>query len=168
MDKKKIVSYLPFVALGLSVLAIIMLFLPGVVMKEDTDYTYSAFQLAFGAKEEAMGQKIGVLAFSIIGLLKVLLPIAAAGLIAWNLFGKKPNQLFTIIAAVCLALAAIFFFCSLGLATVAKDYKDMMDEFGAEKSDIFKLGAGAIIGGIVSLLGAIATIAPVVLEKIEK
>lgn len=168
MDKKKIVSYLPFVALGLAVLAIIMLFLPNIVMKEDTDYTYSALQLAFGAEEKVMTQKIGVLAFSIIGLLKVLLPIAAAALIAWNTFGNKPDKIYTYVAAGCLALAALLFFCSVGFASIAKDYADTMKALDMEKSDVFKLGAGAVIGGIVSLLGAAATIAPVVLEKLEK
>lgn len=164
MAKKKsnnLAKYLPFATIVLSILAFVMLFLPAIVTKEaklDTDY--SGFQLAFGYKEEMLGKEVTILKFSFMNFLTVLLPLAALVLTLLNAFGKKQNKLFTLLAAICLAVAGVFFFCSLGFSSF-----NVHEKVVDETKELFKLGIGAILGGVFSLLGALASFASLVMNK---
>lgn len=163
MAKKKsnnLAKYFPFATIVLSILAFVMLFLPAIVTKEaklDTDY--SGFQLAFGYKE-MHGKEVTILSFSFMNFLTVLLPLAALVLTALNAFGKKQNKLFTLLAAICLAVAGVFFFCSLGFSSF-----NVHEKLVDETKELFKLGIGAILGGVFSLLGALASFASLVMNK---
>lgn len=159
----KIKKFAPLAAAVAAVIALIMIFLPAIVVEEET---YSGLKVIFGytEKESAMGitLKVEVFAFSFMNLLTYLLVIAG-GVCGVLAFMKSDKPIFTWIAAACLALAGIFFFCSVGFTVLSKDLVDL----GATKEN-FKLGAGAIIGGIVSVLGALCAIAPTVLKALKK
>ena len=167
MAKKKsnnLAKYFPFATIVLSILAFVMLFLPAIVTKEaklDTDY--SGFQLAFGYKE-MHGKEVTILSFSFMNFLTVLLPLVALVLTALNSFGKKQNKLFTLLAAICLAVAGVFFFMSLNFASFNKPEK-WVEVLWYIPKDGFKLGIGAILGGVFSLLGALASFASLVMNK---
>ncbi len=173
MAKKKsnnLAKYLPFAAILLSILAFVMLFLPAIVTKEaklDTEYT--GFQLAFGYKKTIGSKEFAKLNFSFMNFLTVLLPLAALVLTALNSFGKKQNKLLTLLAAICLAVAGVFFFMSLNFASFNKP-ETIADVIEAGLTlyipkEAFKLGIGAILGGVFSLLGALASFASLALDK---
>lgn len=168
MAKKKsnnLAKYLPFATIVLSILAFVMLFLPAIVTKEaklDTDY--SGFQLAFGYKE-MHGKEVTILSFSFMNFLTVLLPLVALVLTLLNAFGKKQNKLFTLLAAICLAVAGVLFFCSLEFTSFNEKAEDVIGRFGGNVAEAFKLGIGAILGGVFSLLGALASFASLVMNK---
>lgn len=160
----KIKKFAPLAAAVAAVIALIMIFLPAIVVEEET---YSGLKVIFGYSEKAPGMggitlEIEVFAFSFMNLLTYLLVIAG-GVCGVLAFMKSDKPIFTWIAAACLALAGIFFFCSVGFTVLSKDLVDL----GATKEN-FKLGAGAVIGGIVSILGALCAIAPTALKALKK
>lgn len=159
----KIKKFAPLAAAVAAVIALIMIFLPAIVVEEET---YSGLKVIFGYTEKESGMgitlKVEVFAFSFMNLLTYLLVIAG-GVCGVLAFMKSDKPIFTWIAAACLALAGIFFFCSVGFTVLSKDLVDL----GATKEN-FKLGAGAIIGGIVSILGALCAIAPTALKALKK
>lgn len=163
----KIKKFAPLAAAVAAVIALIMIFLPAVVLEfMDQKHTYSGLNVIFGytEKESAMGitLKVEFFAFSFMNLLTYLLVIAG-GVCGVLAFMKSDKPIFAWIAAACLALAGIFFFCSVGFTVLSKDIVDL----GVTKEN-FKLGAGAVIGGIVSVLGALCAIAPTVLKALKK
>lgn len=89
-------------------------------------------------------------------LLTVLLVVVAivCSILAYV---KADNKLFALIAAACFAVAAIFYFSTKGFYLTANDAKEV--------ADMFKLGIGSILAGILSILGAGAVVCPVVLNK---
>lgn len=159
----KIKKFAPLAAAVAAVIALIMIFLPAIVVEEET---YSGLKVIFGYTEKESGMgitlKVEVFAFSFMNLLTYLLVIAG-GVCGVLAFMKSDKPIFTWIAAACLALAGIFFFCSVGFTVLSKDLVDL----GATKEN-FKLGAGAVIGGIVSILGALCAIAPTALKALKK
>lgn len=159
----KIKKFAPLAAAVAAVIALIMIFLPAIAVEEET---YSGLKVIFGYTEKESGMgitlKVEVFAFSFMNLLTYLLVIAG-GVCGVLAFMKSDKPIFTWIAAACLALAGIFFFCSVGFTVLSKDLVDL----GATKEN-FKLGAGAVIGGIVSILGALCAIAPTALKALKK
>lgn len=159
----KIKKFAPLAAAVAAVIALIMIFLPAIAVEEGT---YNGLKVIFGYTEKESGMgitlKVEVFAFSFMNLLTYLLVIAG-GVCGVLAFMKSDKPIFTWIAAACLALAGIFFFCSVGFTVLSKDLVDL----GATKEN-FKLGAGAIIGGIVSILGALCAIAPTALKALKK
>lgn len=155
MDKIK--KYAPLAALGLGVIAIIMIFLPSVVINVmGTSESWNGFVTAFGNEDE--GFKLGFM-----NLLNWLILIG--GVVCAFLSWKKPEKkIFTYIAIAALLLAGIFFFCTISFTNIdgvdketAKEFKRFMD-----------LGAGAIIAGICSILSSLCVAAPVVLDYLKK
>lgn len=159
----KIKKFAPLAAAVAAVIALIMIFLPAIVVEEET---YSGLKVIFGYTEKQSGMgltlEVELFAFSFMNLLTYLLVIAG-GVCGVLAFMKSDKPIFAWIAAACLALAGIFFFCSVGFTVLSKDLVDL----GATKEN-FKLGAGAVIGGIVSILGALCAIAPTALKALKK
>ena len=151
---KKILTWAPIV---LAALAVIMIFLPAVVMKFGSDSAnYSGLKVLFGYSEsDGAGKTAKIFTFSFGALLPYLLVIAG-GVLAF-LGHKKNNKIMHYVSAGAFFLATILFFCmvnfvvfgsgALGGATGAAAnlmielFRDMMD-----------LGAGPILSAIFSLL----------------
>ena len=155
MDKIK--KYAPLAALVLGVIAVIMIFLPSVVVEVmGESESWNGFVTAFGNEDE--GFKLGFM-----NLLNWLILIG--GVVCAFLSWKKPEKkLFAYIAIAALLVAGIFFFCTVAFTNldgvskeVAKEVKKFMD-----------LGAGAIIAGICSILSALCVATPVVLDYLKK
>lgn len=159
----KIKKFAPLAAAVAAVIALIMIFLPAIVVEEET---YSGLKVIFGYSEKRESALITleteIFAFSFMNLLTYLLVIAG-GVCGVLAFIKSDKRIFAWIAAACLLVAGIFFFCSVGFTVLSKGLVDL----GITKEN-FKLGAGAIIGGIVSILGALCAIAPTALKALKK
>lgn len=159
----KIKKFAPLAAAVAAVIALIMIFLPAIVVEEET---YSGLNVIFGYSEKRESALITleteIFAFSFMNLLTYLLVIAG-GVCGVLAFIKSDKRIFAWIAAACLLVAGIFFFCSVGFTVLSKGLVDL----GVTKEN-FKLGAGAIVGGIVSILGALCAITPTVLKALKK
>ena len=113
-----------------------------------TTTTYSGAQIAFGytAKAEtSFGTLSGeVWKFSFMNLLTYIFALIGIVFAVLAFFGIL-NKISSFIAAACFLVAGVFFFCSVPFTIPA-----------AEKATMegWKLGAGAIVGGIFAILSA--------------
>lgn len=146
MDKIK--KFAPIGAALLGIIALFMVFLPSVkVSFMGFEADWNGFETAFGKEEDSFK-------FSIMNCLGWA--ILVAGIACAVLSYMQPeNKLFGYVAIAALAVAGIFFFCTVGFCNIEEEAKDMLD-----------LGAGAIIAGICSILAAICAAAPVAMEML--
>lgn len=166
--KSQISKYLGFAALVFSLLAVVMIFLPAIGVK-DRDDTFSGLQVAFGYKKTAkfFGQEITstYFNFSFMNLLTYLLPLAAFVLLALSAFGKKQNKLFVFIAAACLIVSAVFFFMNLNFVSFNEDVKGVYEFLVGDIKDGFELAIGSILGGVCGVLGGASALGAVFIKK---
>lgn len=159
--KTKMKSYLPLAAAIFGVLALIMLFLPAIVVGDES---YNGLKVVFGytEKAEVFGSTIEtkILKFSFMNLLPYLLVIG--GIVLNVLNRKNGSKLFALIATACFIVATVFFFCTIGSTVLAGDMNDKIVE---AIKDEWKLGVGSILAAICSILAGLASITPVVMKK---
>lgn len=150
---KALKKYLGWIAVACAVVAVIMCALPFAKMGDET---VSGFEAMFGYKESAMGMSVEVFGFSVMNLLSVVLVVVAA--VCAHLGKKKGNKIMNYVAIACFVVAAIFFFCAVNFLQMGKFYKDMgmTSDLWKEMLKDLDLGIGAVLAGIVSLVGAAA------------
>ena len=152
MDKIK--KWLPLGAAIAGGLALILFIVcPALVFDfmgvKEADANVSGIMAIFGDKEKEYKASFWCILAVILLVVAVVCSILS--------YVKPENKLFARIAAACFAVAAIFLFSTKGFSLTANDAK--------EAADMYKLGAGPIIAGILSILGAGAVVCPVVLNK---
>lgn len=127
------------VAILLGLVALVMLFLPNVAIK-DTETTYTGLQIAFGLdKGEVI--KVAVFEFSFMNLLVYIL---AAGGIVISLLFSNGGKLFALIAAAAFIASGIMFFLSPSFCSYVLG------------SDVLELAWGAIVGAAAALIAGAA------------
>ena len=148
---EKLKKYLPLVAVILAVVAVAMMFLPAFEGEANKDI--KGFNAVFGYS--MMGMK--VLDFSFMNLVPYVLLIV--GIVCAGMVSKKEdNFVISIVAAVCMLVAGIFFF--------------MVPNFSVSAipgiSVNAKIGTGAILSAVCSIAGAVCVAIPAVLKKLGK
>lgn len=157
MAKKKINYLIPgAIALVLGIAAFCMMFLPAVIYTADfglaeTSYSYTGMQITFGYSETigsgALSATATILSFNFLGLLAFGLPLIG-GILALifknGLIGK-------IVTTACFVVGAVLIFSIVGYATVGMSdaQKTIVENLNAA------MGAGAIAGGIIAIVGAV-------------
>ncbi len=147
------------VAALLGIVAILLMFAPGVtvVPKIGKDSaSWSGFQIMFGSSEKAGGITVETLKFNFVAFLALIFTIV--GLVGVVLSLLLKGKLGGFLAIVGFLLAGIFFFLfKTVLSMNFENGKDVIKliELGAD----IKLGVGAIIAGILSILAALASAA---------
>ena len=152
MDKIK--KYLPLAAAVAGALALILFIAcPAIVYKTP-----------YGTQEwNGMDVTVGddkSYKFSFMIFVAVVLAIAGVACAVLS-YLKPENKMFALIAAACFAVAAILFFCTVAFAQLDGVSKEYAKEIKKE----LDLGVGAIFAAILSIVGAGASAAPVVLNK---
>lgn len=167
--KKYLGKILTGVAILLGVVAIVMLAAPGLAPKSDYKAlgvvgSHSMADITFGKTDSLTGTGFG---FSFLNLLTFLL-VAVGVVCAIVAVLGKGGKVVPIVATVAFVAAGVLFFCAKQMYTiklpdgvpdeVAKEVKD-----GAKKelNEIYTLGAGAIVGGVLSILAGAAALVPV-------
>ena len=170
---KKIEKFIPLIAAALGVIAIIMFFLPAITIKVgDEVVNYNGWQAIFGFTETkdipVVGEKkFEYLAFSFMNLLTLILLAAGIVLCVLSFLGKG-NKFFAFIAIACFIVAAVFFFLTVAFTTAGAVYT-LDGNLAQEKvKEAWKLGAGPIIGGILSILAGLVVSVPVVAKLLKK
>lgn len=169
MAKKKKISLaviLSAVAVLLGIVTVVMLSAPAIsytveLLGQKATTTYSMAQLTFGYKE-------AFFTFSFMNLLPFLL--AAAGIVLCVITALKGNKFTAFIGAVCFLTAGILFFCCKQLIVfdtgdATGEIKDLAIEGYKKLYEPFKLGIGAILAGILSILASVASAGAAVLGK---
>lgn len=160
---KNLKKFLPFISIGAIAVAIIMFFLPFVdykatILGVTTESHYNGFQYAFGAvvKSTSLGDiSLKVLAVDLIAFIMLVLAV-----IGWavNFVVKTKFVKIIRLCVACLAIvAAILLFF-----TVANFFG--VYEVDGNVTKYYTIGAGAVIGGILGLVGGASEVAQVVLK----
>ena len=154
MAKKKKYSYFIAggIALVLGIAAFCMMFLNAVTYAlkvVGTEFSFTGMELAFGSKVEAAGFSVDTLKFNIMTTLGFCLPLVG-GVLAL-LF--KNGLITKVVTTACCVVGAVCLFSTTGCTAISLG--------GAEAKDALlvlfdeKLGIGAILGGVFSVLGAV-------------
>lgn len=162
--KKKVMYYIPgALALLVGIAAFCMMFLPAITYNaaESSSDGWTGAQLIFGYKETILSQEITVLNFNFVALLAYFLPLIG-GLLALI---SKNGFLTKIITTACFVVSAVLLFTIVaysGLGRVNVENEGLGSLVAPIINAIYDaidetkgLGIGAIIGGILSVVGAV-------------
>ncbi len=153
---------LSFVAAVLGLVAVVMLFLPAIGIK-DTDTTYTGLQITFGYKESLLGFEYTVFDFSFMNLLTYILAVVGIVFSVLSAMGKG-SKFAAFIAAAAFAVSGVFFFLSVSYTLPNEDASKIISFVGGDIKDALTLAYGAIIGGVASLLAAVCNLGKIVLK----
>lgn len=166
MKKFGLGKILACVAAVFGLVAVFMMFAPGATYKvlNGTD-SYSGAQLAFGYTAKADAGILGtasteVFKFSFMNFLTYLLALVGIVFVVLAFFGKL-GKISPVVAAVCFLVAGIFFFCVIPFCSPAAKNADVVKA----TKDALSLGAGAIVGGVFSIIAALASCATLFVNK---
>lgn len=174
---KKALKYFPLVTAVLALAALIVgLAAPAVIVSEEI--AYSGWKSVFGFKEVKDVILVGEQTFEYLKfsfwnlLLYILLIVGIAACVVS--FVKPELSWLGYVAAGCFTVAAVFFFCSVGLTQAGSVYTlegnpiEELIRTQSEAKEAWKLGAGAIVGAILSILAVLCAAAPPVLALLQK
>lgn len=160
--KSSVGKPLSFVAAVLGLVAVVMLFLPAIGIK-DTDTTYTGLQITFGYKESLLGFEYTVFDFSFMNLLTYSLAVVGIVFSVLSAVGKG-SKFAAFIAAAAFAVSGVFFFLSVSYTLPNEDASKIISFVGGDIKDALTLAYGAIIGGVASLLAAVCNLGKIVLK----
>ena len=156
---KKVIKFLPFISAILGLVALIALFLPAFTF---AGKEFLGFTTVIGYTKKISGVgSFKLLSFSFMNLVTYLL--ALAGIVLSVLTYVKKVKLFAWIAAGCLLLAGILFFFVMPFSCVADGWTVVFG--GKADKGLWKLGYGAVLAGVGSLLGAVSAAVYAFIEK---
>ena len=168
MAKKKINlgRILAAVAALFGIVALIMLFVPQLNYKSVTGYDkgdpLSGLKITFGYSEK----DVKILNFSIGNFLTYVFLLIGIVFAVLAVFGKL-GKIAPIVAAVAFVAAGAFFFCAHTFMSV--NVGELTGELANKAVELVKnrytLGAGAIVGGILSILSGIMVLTKAFLKK---
>ncbi len=162
-SKKSIVKLIPLCLLAISVLVLVMGFLPGVIKSTDNSTsTVNLFRLAFGGRVDNLSISIGsiasnetVITFAILPVLCLLLPLIGS-VVCFLVKGRVGGLvvcLTFLFAAVCFFLIPQVSFLKVTTSTIVgsgsstSSFKDLG----------YALGIGSILGGAISIVGTLGS-----------
>jgi len=153
-----------FVAAVLGLAAVCMMFLPAVGVK-DTDVTYTGMQVAFGYTEVTKLPIVGteikteILRFSFMNTLTYILALVGVAFSVLAALGKG-SKFANFVAAAAFAVAGVFFFLTVQYTIPNIDSSDLTEVF----RNNLVLGVGAIVGGVLAFVAALANLAKLVIK----
>ena len=157
---KQFLKWLPIGAAGLALVALII----GGLAPYVNDYRGVRCILGLKTLEGPANNQgmVEYLKFSFPNLLTVILMLAGIAALVVGFF--KPELFWLAYVAIgCFAVAAVFYFCGVAFTQPGSYY----DIPVAPSTDQWKLGAGAIVGGILAILCALAAATNPVLNLLE-
>lgn len=156
---------LAFVAAVLGLVAVVMLFLPAIGIK-DTDTTYTGLQITFGCKVPFLSHEYTIFNFSFMNLLTYILAVVGIVFSVLSAVGKG-SKFASFIAAAAFAVSGVFFFLSVSYTLPNENASRIISliiAFVGDVKDVLTLAYGAIIGGVASLLAAVCNLGKIVLK----
>ena len=160
--KKYLGKILTCLGAVLALVAFFMMFAPAATQEVlGKTNSLSGVDVTFGYEDN--GVKVLGASANIVTYVLLLAGIACSVL---AFFGKG-GKIVSVVAAACFVVAGVFFFLSIQFASFypEMDSSSIKDKLVETLKENLKLGAGAIVGGVLSLLGAVAVAVPVFLKK---
>lgn len=172
----KIGKWLGFGAALLALVAVIMMFLPGLSFtRMGNDETYNVFKIAFGGKiaeNSNLGSKT-VFKFNFLTCLSVILLILGLLFVVLSVAKIGNGKLMAFLGAVLLIVGGILMFCLVGFTSVTYTISNNTTTAKITEAnnvvvlliENVKLGTGAILAGVFGILGGVAALGKAVLDK---
>lgn len=164
----------------LAIAAFVMIFLPQIVSANDGDTVYNGLKLAFGYTISAGGNSLfsasAKINFSFPNLLAYLLVTVGLVFLVLQMLGiGKKNKLVAFVAAAALIAGGILFFFPLQFSTITTEGGSSLigvnfsgthkfAEYNSENSTVWKLGYGAIAGGITAISSGVLSLGKLLLR----
>ncbi len=174
---KSLNKLLAFASAILAIVAVVMIFLPQIAAV-NSDTTYNGIAIAFGKELGSVNLWIakgtGKIDFSFINLLAYILVAAGLLIIVLQLVGIGKSKILTLIAAVALIAGGIIFFLALNTSTITVSASSIIGggsttskfaEANSDSTTVYKLGYGAITGGITAICSGVLALGNAVLSK---
>lgn len=179
-QSKQLGKLLAFASAIVGLVAVIMIFLPQIVAaNENSDTAYNGIAIAFG---KTLYDKLGITSkidFSFLNLLCYLLVVVGLVLTVLQICGICKSKLVTFISAIAFIAGGILFFFALNFSTITNSGSVSLPFLGeisskgthkfaeanTENYTAWKLGTGAIVGGITAILAGIENIGRAILTK---
>ncbi len=151
MNTRKIVNMISVVT---SILAFIMLFFTAIVFKDTTtSYTFRGTDIIFGRKANEMDLNV-----SILGIILFILTIAMIVISIVKVVRSQDKKINFLLVGIALVATIIFFIFKTPVVVRHLNYT-------TEIAKDFKLGVGAVLGGIFSILTAVLACADYFLKN---
>lgn len=175
--KKDVGKYLGFGAVLFALVAVIMMFLAGIVVKTGRDSTesYSVFKIAFGGKisENTVAGVTSKSVFKFNFLTCMAAVFVIVGLVFTLLAALKIGsaKLWAFLGGALLIVGAIFMFCLIGLTSIQSTVTggstnlNNVTKLSEMDKDSVKLGTGAILAGVFGIIGGVASLGRAVIGK---
>lgn len=159
---KQINTIVAFVAALLGLAAICMMFLPAVGVK-DTDTTYTGMQVTFGYAQSFIFGETQVFYFSFMNMLTYILALVGVVFSILAALGKG-SKFANFIAATAFVVAGVFFFLTVQYIKFNDTASKAFNFFGGDAKNMFTLAYGAIVGGVLAFVAALANLVKLVIK----
>ena len=178
MAKKKnsVSKYTSLLAILLAIASACMIFCTAIVYKvsDSADpINFTGMQVTFGytsTKNILEGitsaikieGSINYFAFSFLNLLPYILLLAGIVFAVLKVVGGKSNsKMFSLVAAACFIAGGVLMFCVVPFSVLGTN--ELVQTFSVLKKQYMSLGVGAIVGGVLGILGGTVELADLVL-----
>ncbi len=178
MAKKKnsVSKYTSLLAILLAIASACMIFCTAIVYKvsDSADpINFTGMQVTFGytsTKNILEGitsaikieGSINYFAFSFLNLLPYILLLAGIVFAVLKVVGGKSNsKMFSFVAAACFIAGGVLMFCVVPFSVLGTN--ELVQTFSVLKKQYMSLGVGAIVGGVLGILGGTVELADLVL-----
>lgn len=174
MAKKKnsISKYTSLLAILLAIASACMIFCTSIVYKvsdSSNPINFTGMQVTFGYTANALDgitssikADINYFAFSFLNLLPYILLLAGIVFAVLKVVGNKSNsKMFSFVAAACFIAGGVLMFCVVPFSVLGTN--ELVQTFSVLKKQYMSLGVGAIVGGVLGILGGTVELADLVL-----
>lgn len=161
--KAKNTLVLSLITLVVAAAVFVMMFLPAVAYK-DTDYTIVGSKIAFGGTIQAVGSLASSsVKLNFFALLAFLLPVIVAVIdLLVKILKSKLSKVTTLLLIVAFLVSVIGLFTILSITNVSVTVLGV--EQVGKLGEGYKLGTGAIIGGVLAIVGLLVSSTDLVLQ----
>ena len=174
MAKKKnsVSKYTSLLAILLAIASACMIFCTSIVYKVSDSanpVNFTGMQVTFGYTANALEgitssikADINYFAFSFMNLLPYILLLVGIVFAVLKVVGGKSNsKMFSFVAAACFIAGGVLMFCVVPFSVLGTN--ELVQTFSVLKKQYMSLGVGAIVGGVLGILGGTVELADLVL-----
>lgn len=174
MAKKKnsVSKYTSLLAILLAIASACMIFCTAIVYKvsdSTNPVNFTGMQVTFGYTANALEgitssikADINYFAFSFMNLLPYILLLVGIVFAVLKVVGGKNNsKMFSFVAAACFIAGGVLMFCVVPFSVLGTN--ELVQTFSVLKKQYMSLGVGAIVGGVLGILGGTVELADLVL-----
>ncbi len=174
MAKKKnsVSKYTSLLAILLAIASACMIFCTAIVYKVSDSanpVNFTGMQVTFGYTANALEgitssikADINYFAFSFMNLLPYILLLVGIVFAVLKVVGGKNNsKMFSFVAAACFIAGGVLMFCVVPFSVLGTN--ELVQTFSVLKKQYMSLGVGAIVGGVLGILGGTVELADLVL-----